>query len=92
MPTELYVRVIPRARRSGIDGMRGDAIVVRLRSAPADGAANAELIDLIAAALDVPKRAVTIIAGQTSRHKRLRVVGLDDTTAQTRLATYGGDE
>ena len=92
MPTELNVRVIPRARRSGIDGRRANATLVRLQSAPADGAANAELIDLIAAALDVPKRAVTIIAGHTSRLKRLRVVGLDDTTARARLATHGGDE
>lgn len=89
--TELDVCVIPRARRSGIDGMRGDAILVRLQSAPVDGAANAELIDLIAAALDVPKRSVTIVSGEKSRLKRLQVTGLDETTVHARLAIHGSD-
>ena len=87
----LTIRVIPRARRSGIDGLRGDAILVRLQSAPVDGAANAELIDLIAAALDVPKRSVTIVSGEKSRLKRLQVTGLDERTVHARLAIHGSD-
>ena len=86
----LTIRVIPRARRSGIDGLRGDAILVRLQSAPVDGAANAELIDLIAAALDVPKSAVTIVSGEKSRRKRVRVAGLDEATAHARLGSDWG--
>ena len=91
MPTELHVRVITRARRCGIDGRRGDALLVRLQSAPVDGAANEELIDLIATALDVPKRSVTILSGEKSRIKRLQVAGLDETTVRTRLAIQGSD-
>ena len=91
MPAELLVRVIPRAKRAGIDGRRGDAILVRLHSPPADGEANAELIDLLAAVLDVPKRAVTIIAGQKSRLKRIQVAGLDDSTAYGRLTALGAN-
>jgi uncharacterized protein len=83
----LTVRVIPRAKRSGIDGMRGGAILVRLQAPPADGAANEELIDVIAGALGVPKRAVTIVSGAKSREKRLRVAGLDTATAEARLAS-----
>jgi hypothetical protein len=82
----LTVRVIPRAGRSGIDGMRGDAILVRLKAAPADGAANEELIDVIAGVLQVPNRSVTIVSGAKSRQKRLRVVGVDAVTAEARLA------
>ena len=64
------VRVIPRARRSGLAGTRGDALLVRLHSPPVDGAANDELIDVLAGALQVPKRAVSIVAGDRSRQKR----------------------
>ena len=82
----LTVRVIPRAKRSGIDGMRGDAILVRLQAPPADGAANEELIDVLAAALAVPRSGVTIVSGERSRQKRVRVTGVDAVTAQARLA------
>ena len=55
------VRVIPRAGRSGVAGVRGDALLVRLNAPPIDGAANAELVDVIASALAVPRRAVSIL-------------------------------
>jgi uncharacterized protein (TIGR00251 family) len=84
---QFTIRVIPRAKRSGIDGIRGDAILVRLQAAPADGAANEELIDVIASVLQVPKRSVTIVSGAKSRQKRLRVVGVDAVTAEARLAS-----
>ena len=56
--------------------MRGDALLVRLHAAPVDGAANAELIQVLAEALDVPKRAVSIASGERSRQKRVRVEGV----------------
>ena len=79
------VRVIPRAAKPGLAGTRGDALLVRLQSAPVEGAANEELIGVIARALQVPKRAVSIVAGDRSRQKRVRVVGIDAVTAATRL-------
>ena len=83
----LSVRVIPHAGNSGIAGTRGDALLVRLNAAPVEGAANAELIAVIAKALAVPKRAVSIVSGERSRQKRVRVSGIDVTNADTRLAT-----
>lgn len=82
----IRVRVIPRAGRSGLAGARGDALLVRLHAPPVEGKANAELIDVIAAALDVPSRAVSIVAGERSRQKRVRVSGIDAVTAASRLA------
>ena len=81
----ISIRVIPRAGRSGLAGTRGDALLVRLHAAPVEGAANAELIDVIASALDVPKRAVSIVAGERSRQKRVCVSGIDPATAESRL-------
>jgi len=56
--------------------MRGDALLVRLNAPPVDGAANAELIEVLADALEIPKRAVSIVAGERSRQKRVRLDGV----------------
>ena len=83
------VRVIPRAAKSGVAGTRGDALLVRLNAPPVEGAANAELIDVVAAALDVPRRSVAIVAGERSRSKRVRVAGIDAETAANKLPCSG---
>ena len=79
------IKVIPRAGRSRIAGTREDALLIRLAAAPIDGAANAELITLLADALDVPKRSVTVIDGERSRTKRVRVAGLTASAVRARL-------
>ena len=58
-------------------GVRDDALLVRLAAAPVDGAANAELIAVLAEAFGVPRRAVTLVAGERSRLKRVRITGID---------------
>jgi uncharacterized protein (TIGR00251 family) len=84
------VRVIPRAGKSGIAGTRAGALLVRLNAAPVEGAANAELIDVIARALGVPKRSVTIVAGERSRQKRVGVAGVSAAQVETCAARVGG--
>jgi uncharacterized protein len=61
--------------------MRNGALLVRLAAAPVDGAANAELIALIARALHLPRRDITIVSGERSRSKRIRVANIDRATA-----------
>ena len=82
----LHVRVIPRAGRAGLDGTRDGALVVRLKSAPVDGAANAELVAVVADAFGVPKRAVTILSGERARGKRVRIAGISAAAAQEVVA------
>jgi len=72
----IAVRVVPRAARAGLAGTRDDALLVRLNAAPVEGAANAELIEVLADALGVPKRAVSITVGERSRRKTVLVRGL----------------
>ena len=79
------VRVIPRAGKSAISGVRDNAVLVRLTAPPVEGAANTELIDVIASALGVPKRAVAIVSGDRSRQKRVRVEGVTLAHATSRL-------
>jgi uncharacterized protein (TIGR00251 family) len=81
----ITVRVAPRAARSGIAGTRDDALLVRLNAAPADGAANAELVSIIAETMSVPRRAVSLSAGEKSRRKIVRVSGVSLDEARARL-------
>src|SRR6188474_3920563 len=68
--------VIPRAGRSEIAGTRAGALLVRLNAPPVDGAANAELIELLAEALGIPRRNIEIVSGHRSRTKRVRITGV----------------
>jgi uncharacterized protein len=77
--------VIPQSPRTRVDGMRGEAILVRLAAPPVEGAANAALVEFLATALDLPRRDVTIVGGKKSRDKRVRVAGLDRDAAIARL-------
>lgn len=62
-------------------------LLVRLRSAPADGAANAELLEILSRSLRVPRRDLEIVSGGSARTKRVRVAGLTAATTIERLRT-----
>lgn len=74
---DLDVHVTPRAGRSRISGVRDGVLQVKLAAAPVDGAANDELIDLLARTLNLPRRDIMIVGGGRSRTKRVRCAGLD---------------
>ncbi len=81
---EFTVRVVPRASKSAVAGEYESALRVRIASAPVDGAANDELIRLLAKKFGTPKSSVAIVSGKTSRTKRIRIAGL--TVAQVKQA------
>jgi|688.fasta_scaffold2096467_1 uncharacterized protein (TIGR00251 family) len=70
----LTVVVSPKAKTSKFRGVYGDAIKVSVAAPPEDGRANEELIDLISLTLDIPKRAIQIISGLTSKRKIIEIV------------------
>lgn len=72
----LNVRAQPRSSRAGVDGLVGDAVKVRIRSAPVDGKANRELIETLADAFDIPKSRVVFRGGETSKTKRILLAGV----------------
>jgi len=72
------VHVTPRAGRDEIAGWRGSELAVRVTTAPEAGKANAAVCEVIASALHVPKSAVRVVRGATSRHKVLDVDGVED--------------
>jgi uncharacterized protein (TIGR00251 family) len=70
----LALHVQPGARRTEVAGTHGDALRIRLAAPPVDGKANAALLRFLAAEFDVALRAVTIVHGETSRRKTVRIV------------------
>lgn len=79
------IRVIPRARRSEIGGIRDDRLIVRLAAPPVDGAANQALITFLSDLLERPRRSVRLLAGETSRSKRVEIQGMTLDAARRRL-------
>jgi uncharacterized protein (TIGR00251 family) len=79
------VRVHPRAKKNAVSGRVGDALKLSLTAAPVEGEANAACTEFLAKLLKVPRSSVTILAGQGSRSKVVRVAGLDARQAQERL-------
>jgi hypothetical protein len=78
----LTVRLTPRGGRDAIEGWTRDAdgrpmLKARVAAAPADGAANAALIGLVARALGRPKGAVRLVGGASARVKQLEIEGVD---------------
>ena len=74
----ILVRVIPRARKTEISGVRDDAIVVRVAAPPVEGAANDVLVEFFADAFGIPRRAVRILSGERGRQKRIELAGVTD--------------
>jgi uncharacterized protein (TIGR00251 family) len=80
----------PRARRDEVVGARGDQIVIRVSAPPVDGKANAALCRFVARAVNMPTHRVSVVRGQTSRDKVVRVEGV--TQARLRDALLGQRE
>ena len=69
----LAVSVVPNAKRTGADGLHDGALRVRLAAPPVEGQANARLLAWLADELGCPKRALTLLRGETSRRKQVQV-------------------
>jgi uncharacterized protein (TIGR00251 family) len=73
---DVAIRLQPRARRDEVVGARAGAIVIRVTAPPVDGRANAALCAFIAKRLRIPPSRVSVVRGQTSRDKVVRVEGV----------------
>lgn len=76
----LFIRVTPNAGRDAIEGveMRDDnsaVLRIRVSAVPDKGKANAAVLALLAKALGVPKSAISVVSGETSRLKTIAVAG-----------------
>ena len=85
-PIRLEIRVVPRASKNGVDGLRDGRIVVRVTAPPVDGAATAAAVSVLADALDVAPTTIRVVAGQTTRNKAVTVAGLRAVDVLSRLS------
>lgn len=83
--TRLQLRVSPGASRAGVVGRHGDAWKVRVAAPPEGGRANDAVVSLLAEALDLSRRDVTIVAGQTGRDKIVSLAGIGPEETERRL-------
>ena len=70
------VRVVPRARKTEISGVRDGTVVIRVAAPPLDGAANDAVIAFLADRLQIPRRGIRIVSGESSRRKRIELAGV----------------
>jgi uncharacterized protein (TIGR00251 family) len=81
----ITVTVSPGASRTELVGRHGDGWKVRIAAPPERNRANAALLTLLAAALNLPRDRLRVVAGQTSRRKVVEVEGLDHAEVTRRL-------
>lgn len=73
----IEVKVEPRSSRKGISGTMGDVLKVKLTAPPVGGAANDQLIEVIAEATGTKKSSICIVKGLSSRRKTIEIRGVD---------------
>ena len=78
----LTLHIQPGAKKTECAGLHGDALKIRLAAPPVDGKANEALVKFVASALSLPKSAVSLKSGQTSRRKVLEVIGSSPESVQ----------
>ena len=83
----LELKTIPNAPRDEIVGWLGDALKVKVHAPALEGRANDALCDFLAAKLGLPRRAITLTRGDKSRHKVVRINGLDLARVKALLAS-----
>jgi len=81
----LALKAIPNAPRSEVIGWLGDALKVKVHAPPVEGRANEVLCEFLAETLGLPRRAVTVLRGDTSRQKIIRIDGLSLVAVKSKL-------
>lgn len=83
------IKVHPRAKSNSLAGEVGEALKVALTAPPVEGKANDAVVEYFAELLNVARSSVTIVAGQSSRNKVIRVAGLSAAEVGQRLRNAG---
>lgn len=81
----INIHLQPRASKNEIAGIHGEAIKVRLTSPPVEGAANSHVIEFFSKKLGTQKSKITIVSGEKSRYKTLKIEGLTMAEATARI-------
>ncbi|HJV51581.1 MAG TPA: DUF167 domain-containing protein [Noviherbaspirillum sp.] len=86
----MTVQIMPNAKKNEVIGVLDDALKIRLHAQPIEGKANEALVRYLADVLDVPKSAVTITHGHTSKRKIIEIAAARLTPDSVRSALLPG--
>jgi uncharacterized protein len=89
---QFTAHVQPRASRNEICGIQGNELKLRLTAPPVDDAANRLCIEFLAGELKVAKSRVTILSGAKSRHKTIKISGINGETLLSLLGISSGSD
>jgi uncharacterized protein (TIGR00251 family) len=81
----VVVRVQPRSSENALVGWSGDTVKVRVTAPPVEGAANTACLSVLSKLLDVPLTHMSLVKGEHSRNKVVRILGLTEDQVQDRL-------
>lgn len=84
--TRVRLRVSPGSRKTELAGRYGDGWKVRVSAPPEDGRANEAVLALLAERVGLPRRALSIVSGRTSREKVVEMTGIDSKEAERKLS------
>lgn len=87
---EIRLLVQPRASRNRLVGLQGDELKIALTAPPVEGAANKACCTFVARLCRLPRNSVILVSGETSRHKRLLLEGVDAVEIDRLLAGLAG--
>lgn len=87
----LELKIIPNAPRNEVVGWLGAALKVKIHAPALEGRANDALLEFLASHLGVPRRDVTLLRGDKSRQKIVRIEGLDEVALRNRLGPESGN-
>lgn len=88
-PEAIAVWIQPRSHANAVEGMREDAVVIRLTAPPVDGEANRALVKFVAQRLGMSPSRVAVLRGERSRHKWIAVEGLSAESLRCNLLAAG---
>ena len=84
------VFVKPRAKKSAVVGIHGDAVKIQITSPPVEGAANRDLRKFLAKTLGIAPSRVEIVSGHAARHKTVRIMGVTPEEVDALLLPHTG--
>jgi uncharacterized protein YggU (UPF0235/DUF167 family) len=85
----VVLHVVPRSARPAVGGRRGDALIVRVAEPAVDGRATDAALAAVRQAFGVPRRAVRLVTGATSRTKIVEIDGADPAALRRLLGEDG---
>ncbi len=81
----LQIHAVPRAQRTALQGLHGDAIKIRLQAPPQEGQANKVLLQFLSKILGISQGQIRLLTGASHRKKRILISGLPADTIRAKL-------